>query len=283
MRQFLSNVLDCLAFVVCISCWYTHSQIVWGHLATVASLLLFFTQDWSLSLKSLFDSEWAVFAALGFSLHTNPSHVAFHFKRLMKTLEWNPLDYLGTTMYSQWQKALAEEEERRAKRERKHEAQRKRKEAQLLNLHIEIENEYRRQSERRNSSDSFEELPKNTTDHDVKVDKDDVELTTVESQQVAAKKKGGTERRIKLFNRFARPVKRSLSHERIAELEHQPMVLTTSTEVSAAGRRSTGIKSTPSMPSLPTVAIDVPATNMDTDGASSIGSQNESYKAGILF
>ena len=181
-------------------------------------------------------------------------------------------------MYSQWHKALAEEEERRAKRERKHEAQRKRKEAQLLNLHIEIENEYRRKSERRNSSDSGESLPKN------KISKNqyDVEPATVDSQQVAAKKKAGTERRIKLFNRFARPVRRTVSHERLSEKDHQP-VAPTSTEEPAVRRRSTVINPTPSMPALPTVAIDVPATNIDTDGASSIGSHNENYKAGILF
>ena len=49
-----------------------------------AALLEFFTQEWSLSLKHLFDAEWGVFAALGFSLHVSPSQVTFHFKRLMK-------------------------------------------------------------------------------------------------------------------------------------------------------------------------------------------------------
>ena len=188
-------------------------------------------------------------------------------------------------MYSQWHKALAEEEERRAKRERKHEAQRKRKEAQLLNLHIEIENEYRRKSERRNSSDSGESLPKN------KISKNqyDVEPATVDSQQVAAKKKAGTERRIKLFNRFARPVRRTVSQERIAEAENQHLVANAGEPV--VRRRSTGIHFSPSMPAMSTtlsedhgiVAIDVPFTNIDTDGASSMGSQNENYNAGIII
>jgi hypothetical protein len=47
-----------------------------------AALLEFFTQEWSLSLRHLFDAEWGVFAALGFSLHVSPSQVTFHFKRL---------------------------------------------------------------------------------------------------------------------------------------------------------------------------------------------------------
>ena len=253
-------------------------------LLPVASLLLFFTQDWSLSLKSLFDTEWAVFAALGFSLHADPLHVAFHFKRLMKTLEWNPLDYLGPTMYSQWQKSLADEEERRAKRERRHEARRKQKEAQLLNLHIEIENEYRRKSERRNSNDSDSKTPKSK----FKKVEHDGEPVTVDSQ-VVTKLKSGIERRIKLFNRFARPVRRTVSQERIAEAENQHLVANAGEPV--VRRRSTGIHFSPSMPAMSTtlsedhgiVAINVPFTNIDTDGASSMGSQNENYNAGIII
>lgn len=83
-----------------------------------ASLLYFFTEGWNLSLKNLFSAEWGVFVALRFSLHASPSDVSFHFKRFMKTLEWNTVDYLSTIMYSQWQDALVDDEERRAKRER---------------------------------------------------------------------------------------------------------------------------------------------------------------------
>jgi Cyclin, N-terminal domain len=78
-----------------------------------ASLLLFFTQDWALSLQHVFTAEWCVFAALRFSLDATPSQVAFHFKRLLKTLEWNAAAYLGATMYQQWQDVLAQEEEER--------------------------------------------------------------------------------------------------------------------------------------------------------------------------
>ena len=106
-----------------------------------ASLLEFFTEDWSLSLKRLLDAEWGVFAALGFSLHATPSQVAFHFKRLMKTLEWNPSHYLGPVMWEQWQDALDEEERRKREKTRKEEIKRQRKEERLLNLQLELENE----------------------------------------------------------------------------------------------------------------------------------------------
>lgn len=225
-----------------------------------------------------------MFAALGFSLHASPSQAAFHFKRLMKTLDWNPLDYLGTTMYNQWQKALADEEERRAKRERRREVRRKRKEEQLLNLHIEIENEYRRKNERHNNNNESDESPKNQGKTD-EVDE------PVISESQGGKKKIGIERRIKLFNRFARPVRRTVSQERLKDMENQE--LATTEHEPATRRRSTGIHFSPSMPAISTVfagedtgivAIDIPLTNNnETDSASSIGSHNETYKAGIII
>jgi len=48
------------------------------------SLVVFFTHDWSLSLKELFAAEWIVFTSLGFSLKARPSEVAFHFRRLLR-------------------------------------------------------------------------------------------------------------------------------------------------------------------------------------------------------
>lgn len=51
-----------------------------------AILLEFFTQEWEISLKHLMSAEWGVFAALQFRLHAKPSQVAFHFKRLLKSL-----------------------------------------------------------------------------------------------------------------------------------------------------------------------------------------------------
>lgn len=227
-----------------------------------ASLLLFFTQDWTLSLKHLFTAEWGVFAALGFSLDATPSQIAFHFKRLMKTLEWSPLDYLGSAMYSQWQDVLADEEERRVKRERRLEVSRKQKEERLLTLHIEIENEVRKRKTERQTSDGCSS--------------DDAKKKPSDSSLMSPKKKVGQERRMKLFNRFA--MRRSVSTERLSE---RGRLL----ETSAADHHrsvSTGrLSQSPSMPTISTafsdtgiVAIDIPDTNNDSD-ASSIGVQHD--------
>lgn len=118
-----------------------------------ASLLEFFTEEWNLSLKSLFDAEFGVFAALRFELHASPSQVAFHYRRLMKSLEWNSLTYLGDEMYRYWQDALEEEDRRKKEREERKERKLRLKEERLLNLQIEIENEVLRRSEQRSESD----------------------------------------------------------------------------------------------------------------------------------
>jgi len=116
-----------------------------------ASLLEFFTHDWSINLKQLFSAEWGVFAALGFSLHATPSQVAFHFKRLMKVLEWESLAYLGNEMYSQWQDCLEEEALRQDEREKRHTLRRELTERKLLKLERELhkkENESKRSKDR---------------------------------------------------------------------------------------------------------------------------------------
>jgi hypothetical protein len=99
-----------------------------------ASLLEFFTHEWALSLKTLFAAEFGVFAALGFKLHSTPSQVAFHFKRLMKTLEWSSRNYLGKAMYEQWQVCLLEEAIREDEKEQRHEKRQQRREEKLLKL-----------------------------------------------------------------------------------------------------------------------------------------------------
>jgi len=106
-----------------------------------ASLLEFMTQDWSLSLKHLFSAEWGVFAALGFELHATPSQVSFHFRRLMKVLEWQALSYLGSDMYSQWQDCLLKEETRRQEREQRREIRRARNERKLLKMEFKLKQE----------------------------------------------------------------------------------------------------------------------------------------------
>jgi hypothetical protein len=97
-----------------------------------ASLLEFFTQEWNISLKHLFAAEWGVFAALQFRLKAKPSDVAFHFRRLMKTLGYDPRRYLGSQVYGDWQRALAEEEFRRQEWEARVETRRQRKEKKKL-------------------------------------------------------------------------------------------------------------------------------------------------------
>jgi hypothetical protein len=118
-----------------------------------ASLLEFFTQDWELSLKHLFSAEWGVFAALGFELHASPSQVSFHFRRLMKVLEWRPVRYLGTEMYNQWQDCLITAERRREEREQRREYRRAKKERKLLKLELKLKLENEKSKLRTNSED----------------------------------------------------------------------------------------------------------------------------------
>jgi len=113
-----------------------------------ASLLEFFTQEWNISLKHLFAAEWGVFAALQFRLKAKPSDVAFHFRRLMKTLGYDPRRYLGSPMYGFWQRALAEEELRFQEWEARVESRRQRKEEmKLKQLQREIEDAANRRGE----------------------------------------------------------------------------------------------------------------------------------------
>jgi hypothetical protein len=118
-----------------------------------ASLLEFFTQDWSLSIKHLFAAEWGVFAALQFRLHATPSQVAFHFKRLLKALDWNPVTYLGLEMFGNWQQALAREEylrhERKTRREMRHQ---KKEQEKIVHLKRELEAAKSREKGNRNNN-----------------------------------------------------------------------------------------------------------------------------------
>ncbi len=104
-----------------------------------ASLFVFFTHEWQLSLKDIFAAEWGVFAALEFRLEVEPSQVTFHFKRLMKALEMSPLDYLGPEMYDQWQDALTSEAERKRERAERKEKRRRQREKKILKLQRELQ------------------------------------------------------------------------------------------------------------------------------------------------
>jgi len=99
-----------------------------------ASLFTFFTHEWGLSLKQIFNAEWGIFSSLGFKLHAKPSEVSFHFRRFMRALEWSPLDYLGQEMYGYWQGALIDEEAREREKASRREKRRKQKEKKILKL-----------------------------------------------------------------------------------------------------------------------------------------------------
>ncbi|KAG7365908.1 cyclin-like protein [Nitzschia inconspicua] len=114
-----------------------------------ASLFSFFTQDWNISLKHLFAAEWGVFAALQFRLSAKPSHVAFHFKLMIKSLGYDPVRYLGVQMYGYWQDALVEEDYDRQDREERRQRQRRRKEEKKLRqLERELEAANRKEKSR---------------------------------------------------------------------------------------------------------------------------------------
>jgi hypothetical protein len=119
------------------------------------SLIVFFTHDWSLSLKQLYAAEWMVFTALGFSLKAQPSEVAFHFKRLLRVLEWNPRSYLGSEMYGQWQESLLVKSRQNERRKARREARIKQNERKLMKLQrriIQQKGDVTSRSSRRSSS-----------------------------------------------------------------------------------------------------------------------------------
>lgn len=131
-----------------------------------ASLLDFFAHDWGISLKSLFAAEFGVFAALGFNLQAEPSHVAFHFKRFMKTLEWNSVAYLGQEQYNQWQRSIDDEKVRRdAHIHRKH-VRRDHEERKLLDLQRDYHKQQQEEEKaRRRGSPSYISDSDSTSGH----------------------------------------------------------------------------------------------------------------------
>jgi hypothetical protein len=224
------------------------------------SLLGFFTQEWNLSLKRIFDAEWGVFAALGFSLHARPSHVAFHFKRLMKTLEWNIRDYLGREMQDQWLRILEIEEDRARERERRRERKRREREDRILSLRIEIENEViRRKTEERKEG-------KRTNTKDVVPDIHDAPLSPEVSHDEGRKKAVGRVKSggIRLLNRMRR-VKSSSKFE-----AHMTTTHSENTEAQRRGSDFPGIHFSPSTPVLSSLVLEpvspAPGEHSDTSG-----------------
>lgn len=135
-------------------------------------LFIFFTQSWGLSLKSIFAAEFGVFAALDFRLQASPSQVSFHFKRLMKSLHWNSVDYLNKEMYVYWQEALEDEENRGRQHVRRRELREKLKDQRILKLQRQLQ-----QKEKAEFS-SFRDL--NPADDDISTSEHEPLPTTVE-------------------------------------------------------------------------------------------------------
>ena len=197
-----------------------------------ASLLEFFTTQWNLSLKQLFDAEWGVFAALGFSLHEKPSHVAFHYKRLMKSLDWNARNYLGEVMYDQWQSALEDEEERRRERQKRREQLQRRKEERIISLRFEMENEVLRKKTEN------EIIFEGGNDTDVEGEEFSALDTSGKGDSAPRRPRG------RLLSRFRRINSKSniLTPDNTAsDTEHRQ---------SGKGSKKSGIHISPSMPSL---------------------------------
>ena len=243
------------------------------------SLLGFFTQEWNLSLKRIFDAEWGVFAALGFSLHAKPAHVAFHFKRMMKTLEWNVRDYLGREMHDQWLRALEAEEDRQREREKRKERKRREREQRILSLRIEIENEViRRKTEERKEEEmvaagELSDAPASPNAHNDERRK----------KGVGRVKSGG----IRLLNRMRRVTSTSkmAEHGGASQSDHAGVA-------TRRGSGHAGVHLSPSMPALAvlshevdrdSIAIDIPVTQTATPDEGSIGSLTMEGEDGALI
>lgn len=152
-----------------------------------ASLLVFFTEEWNISLKHLFAAEWGVFAALQFRLIAKPSDVAFHFKRLMKTLAYDPRGYLGSQVYASWQQTLAEEEFRRQEWEARVESRRQRKEERKLK---QLQREIEEAAADRRGSMSGKSCASSVREEEEDVYKDEECTAIVDSTDIDTSQKG---------------------------------------------------------------------------------------------
>ncbi|CAJ1956403.1 unnamed protein product [Cylindrotheca closterium] len=187
-----------------------------------SSLLEFFTQEWEISLKHLFSAEWGVFAALQFRLHAKPSQVAFHYRRLLKSLGWNPRQYLGGEMFSFWQTALAHEEYLRQERQVRIEMRQQAKEKEeLMQLQREmgrletiddagIETIIEKDVDKETEKEQEKETPQLATPNSLPSKR--------QSNSLEPKKQ--IRRGLSLLNRFGpgtKPTKRSLSTDRVSQ------------------------------------------------------------------
>lgn len=159
------------------------------------NLFFFITHEWQLSLKELFHAEFGVFAALGFKLSASPSEISFHFKRLLRSLEWSPVEYLGKEMYSYWQDAQESHAVRQLEREERNAKRKRKKEKEILRRQREL---HQKDNITRQRSSSLEEPEEtnNTNAHEILSD-DTPHLDTSVSQSK-------TGRRLQFFHRLKR-------------------------------------------------------------------------------
>eukprot|EP00980_Cylindrotheca_fusiformis_P015138 scaffold4183_cov137-Cylindrotheca_fusiformis.AAC.1 len=245
-----------------------------------ASLLEVFTQEWEISLKHLYAAEWGVFAALQFRLHAKPSQVAFHFKRLLKSLDWNPRTYLGSEMFNLWQAALAREEYLRQEHEVRIELrQQKKEQKQLMQLQLEIS---RREKSSLKSDSEGDETDRQTARQVSPARAANAESGDKESQVPSTLPPSGhshfsprkTSRiSLGLLNRFGAHGKRSHSSDKLShgKRSHSSDKLSHAHGLQSGSGSSNHqmLSSSPSMPSLSTYL------NNDERGASKDGKDEE--------
>jgi len=62
---------------------------------SLSLLIEFLATTWKLNPKELFEAEFGCFVSLEFKTHASPNQVAFHFRRLMRSVEKDPAQYVG--------------------------------------------------------------------------------------------------------------------------------------------------------------------------------------------
>lgn len=247
-----------------------------------ASLLEFFAHDWHLSLKTLFAAEWGVFAvrwrdknvnvalllcdshnvcfavqALGFDLHTTPSQVAFHFKRMMKVLEWSPLSYLGPEMYSQWQDTLDDEELRREAQKKREERRLERKDRKLLQLQRERLQQENDAKQRDSDADTLSEKAPLIDDAEVKDIEGDQPPSPSRASSVVRKMTA-----MGFLHRLAH--KRNADTTNITKFEDRMALTEHNSAYGVPKNRQAGILRSPSLPAIADL-VDANTDNVAID------------------
>ena len=216
-----------------------------------------------------YHAEWGVFAALQFRLHAKPSQVTFHFKRLLKSLEWNPGTYLGSQMYAYWQEALVREEYLRQEREKRREVrQQKKEEKKLLQLQREFEAAKRREKGTNRSESNEEEAEE---DEEVPLapasESTEFKLPPHSPKSMISPKRGRQSTRMGFLHRFG-GAKRAMSSDKLAQ------------ELKLAEDKDSSQKGIPKSPSMPVLHASFTEGNIGDEFVIEINSDVESVHGG---